>query len=78
MANETIQCPKCKGEMAQGFVPDYSYAAILAEAWHPGQPTRSFWTRITKPSTEGVPIAAFRCQECGFLEFYADAKFKAQ
>ena len=28
------QCPKCKGEMVQGFVPEYSRAAALILGWH--------------------------------------------
>lgn len=77
MANKTMQCPKCKGEMVQGFVPDYSHAVFVA-AWHPGQPKKSFWTRTKAPLAEGVPIGAFRCEKCGFLEFFADNKFKEQ
>jgi hypothetical protein len=41
MNNEKMQCPKCKGEMVQGFVPEYSHAAALLLGWHPGQPTKS-------------------------------------
>ena len=79
MASETMQCPKCKGEMVQGFVPDFfQHGATYVEAWHPGQPKKSFWTRTKARVAEGVPIGAFRCRKCGFLEFYADAKFKAQ
>jgi len=28
-----MQCSKCKGEMAQGFVADYSMAAALVASW---------------------------------------------
>jgi hypothetical protein len=78
MSNETLQCPKCKGEMVQGFVPDYSYGAVLVGGWHEGLPEKSFWTRTKAPLLDGMPIGAFRCQKCGFLEFYADPKFAAQ
>ena len=79
MTNDKLQCPKCKGEMAQGFVPDfYSHSAVLVGGWHEGQPKKSFWTRTKAPFLEGIPIGAFRCQKCGFLEFYSDAKFAAQ
>jgi hypothetical protein len=78
MTNEKMQCPKCKGEMAQGFVPDYSHGAVLVGGWHPGQPQKSFWTRTKAPLDDCLPIGAFRCQKCGFLEFYADAAFAAQ
>ena len=66
--------------MAQGFVPEYSNATPFVGKWHAGQPKKSFWTRFgTKVRfAEGIPIGAFRCQKCGFLEFYSDAKFAAQ
>ena len=78
MTNNKMQCPKCKGEMVQGFVPDYTQSSYFVVAWHAGQPKKSFWTRTKAPPAQGVPIGAFRCQKCGFLEFYADPKFAAQ
>ncbi len=77
MKDENIQCPKCQGEMIQGFLPDQS-PIILVSAWHEGHPKKSFWTGTKAPLAEGIPIGAFRCGKCGFLEFYADPKFKAQ
>ena len=65
--------------MLLGFVPDYySHAAIRVGGWHAGQPKKSFWTRTKAPLAEGLAIGAFRCQQCGFLEFYSDPKFAAQ
>ena len=65
--------------MIQGFVPDYySHGALRIGSWHPGQPKKSFWSKTKEPIAEGLPIGAFRCEKCGFLEFYADAKFEAQ
>jgi hypothetical protein len=78
MTNDRVECPKCSGEMMQGFVPDYSYAQILVGRWHEGQAEKSFWSKTKTPSTEGIPIGAFRCQRCGFLEFYADPGFAAE
>ena len=78
MTSEKKQCPKCSGEMAQGFVPDYSHGTINVMRWHAGQPKKSFWTGTKARLPEGVPIGAFRCQRCGFLEFYCDARFAAE
>jgi len=64
--------------MAQGFIPDYSHAAIIVGSWHEGQPKKSFWSRTKAPLAEGVPIGAFRCKKCGFLELYADPSFGAE
>ena len=73
-----MQCPKCQGRMVQGFVPDQTHGGTLVAKWYEGQPEKSFWTSTKRPETEGVPIGAFRCQKCGFLEFYAHLKFAAQ
>ena len=78
MTNDKLPCTKCKGEMVQGFVPDYSQSVALIGGWHAGQPKKSFWTRTKAPLAEGIPIGAFRCQKCGLLEFYSDGKFAAQ
>jgi hypothetical protein len=78
MPNNKMLCPKCKGEVVQGFVADYSMAAALVTSWHAGQPKKKLVGHTKAPRAEGVPIGAFRCQECGFLEFYADSKFAAQ
>lgn len=78
MNNQRKQCPKCGGEMVRGFIPDYSQAAVLVGSWQEGQPKKSFWTRTKVSYAEGIPIGAFRCRGCGFLEFYADSSFKAE
>ena len=77
MVSTTLKCPKCNGEMVQGFVPDYSHGAVLVGRWLEGQPRKSFWTNTKAPYKEGTPIGAFRCQKCGFLELYSDPKFAA-
>ena len=78
MPNDNFQCPKCKGDMVQGFVPDYSYTDLLVAGWQAGQPKKSFWGKTKRPPLEGVPIGAFACTKCGFLEFYAGRRFAAQ
>ena len=72
------QCPKCKGRMVQGFIPDYSEGSILVGSWHEGPPRKSFWGNTKAPLSGGTPIGAFRCEGCGYLEYYADAKFAAE
>ena len=79
MTSEQKKCPKCPGNMIQGFVPDYhAHATAFVGNWHRGQPKKSFWTRTKAPHDQGVPIGAFACEKCGFLEFYAGPDFAAQ
>jgi hypothetical protein len=78
MNRTTINCPKCETIMIRGFIPDFAYGATLVGSWHQGSPKKSFWRRTKASFRAGVPIGAFRCQDCGFLEFYADEKFTAQ
>ncbi len=78
MTDKNIQCPKCGGEMLLGFVPDYVHGYIYIGNWHAGPPQKSFWYGTQAHRDDGLPIGAFRCQKCGFLEFYSDAKFAAQ
>jgi len=64
--------------MVQGFVPDYSHGAALVGSWHEGEPEKSFWHRTKAPLANGIPIGAFRCRDCGFLELYSDPSFAAK
>ncbi len=68
-------CPKCDGEMMQGFILDHTYGAHLVASWIPGAPESSFW-RGTK-SGPAIPIGTLRCSSCGFLESYAQRRFAA-
>ena len=62
MTGEKLQCPKCKGEMVQGFVPDNTYGGIRVGRWYAGQPEKSFWTNTKQPSTfrPSIPMAKSR------------------
>ncbi len=77
MAELSKKCPKCGGVLVQGFILDYTYGGIIAQNWHEGRPQKSFWTGTTRPKSKGVPIAAFRCSSCGFIEFYSREEFEA-
>ncbi len=76
MAQEP-KCPQCQGAMVQGFIPDYAHSMKTVASWVEGRPRRSWWQWTKVPVGGGVPIAAFRCSKCGYLEFYADEKFAA-
>lgn len=84
--NETAStCPKCSGEMVDGFVIDNSHGAVLVSQWVKGAPKaatlfgRIVSQLIVKSPKKGetIPIGTFRCQDCGFLESYAREEFGA-
>jgi hypothetical protein len=64
--------------MIQGFIPDYAPGAKYVNSWVEGQPKRSWFEGTKVPMGGGIPIGAFRCKGCGYLEFYADEKFAAE
>jgi len=75
MSDKVLNCPKCQGEMMRGFILDFTYGGMLIEKWHEGAPQGSFWRGTKAPDDEGIPAAAFRCNTCGYLEFYARPEF---
>jgi hypothetical protein len=74
-------CPKCQGEMVQGFVADYVASVIRVSSWVEGPPVKRSWGGIKLRSfwgtklREQIPIGTFRCAVCGYLESYAQAEF---
>jgi hypothetical protein len=77
MSDAKSECPKCAGVMEQGFIPDHAYGVDLVAKWHRGSPKKAYWTGVNVPAVGGLPIAAFRCSKCGFLEFFAGREFAA-
>jgi len=71
-------CPKCQGEMVQGFVVDYAHAGAVVSTWVEGPPKRSFWFGTKVPLEKSIPIGTFRCAACGYLESYARPEFSRQ
>ena len=66
----TRKCPKCSGEMKEGFVVDETGANISVQTWVAGKPERS-WGSLKVIEKETYRIHTFRCQNCRFLEQYA-------
>jgi hypothetical protein len=77
MSDEVKECPKCRGWLVRGFVPDHSHGVNYVGSWHEGSPKKSFWMRVKAPVSEGLPIGAYRCSTCGYLEFYAGGEYGA-
>jgi hypothetical protein len=43
--------------------------------WFEGEPERGMLGGPKPPDGPGLPIAAFRCGECGYLELYAGPEY---
>jgi Domain of unknown function (DUF6487) len=76
-SDDALPCPKCNGQMQQGFVVDNIHGGRYVSHWAPGQPRNSLWS-ITKLPDGSLPVGAFRCRECGYLESYARGEFAAE
>ena len=61
--------------MEQGFVLDNTYGARVVSQWAPGAPLKSFWSGTKLPYEDLIPIGAYRCSSCGYLELYAQQEF---
>ena len=78
MAHSPERCPKCGSGMEQGFVLDNTHGARVVSHWAPGAPLKSFWVGTKLPDEKQVPIGAYRCSSCGYLELYARDEFVAR
>ncbi len=80
MSTKAIQCPKCNGEMVQGFIFDRADGGNRRVInWVEGAPEKSdFWTVTRVPEEKCIPVGTFRCSVCGFLESYAHPEFAAK
>jgi predicted nucleic-acid-binding Zn-ribbon protein len=70
-------CPKCQGEMEQGFVLEISQGGRSVISWSSGQPKKSFFFGIKLFEVKQIPIGTFRCKDCGYLESFARPEFDA-
>lgn len=68
-------CPKCQDDLVQGFVPDTVLGETKVSVWSEGAPRKSFWRGTSGRQEERIPIGAFRCSHCGYLELYARGEF---
>lgn len=73
------ECPKCRGKMIQGYIPSLGVFASSIIPWVEKQHvTKQGGTNVKVDVEKCVPIAAFKCASCGYLEFYAGSEFAAE
>jgi predicted RNA-binding Zn-ribbon protein involved in translation (DUF1610 family) len=70
MTNPT--CLSCTSIMEEGYVPDLAHASTpTVPQWTEGPPQRSFWRGLELRNRERLPVATYRCPNCGLLQSYA-------
>ena len=74
MAETASRCPKCQGQMVQGFIIDQTFGGVHISYWFEGAPRKS-WTGTKIDKGAIVPVAVYRCESCGYLESYAHDDF---
>ena len=63
-------CPKCEGRMTGGYLLAKSSGEAIVGEWVEGRPEKRWWG-INLKNRRKLPVAAARCERCGFLELYA-------
>ena len=75
MADFHPRCPKCDKLMDRGHLPDAGPGHWQLSSWAPGNPEpRRFFGGIKYDADTVMPLAAYRCSACGYVEFYALSK----
>ncbi len=66
------RCPKCQKTMELGHIPDQGHGHVNQAGWSRGEPERQrFFGGIKFRAKEQLPLTAFRCPSCGYVELYA-------
>jgi predicted nucleic-acid-binding Zn-ribbon protein len=76
MGTENFNCSKCGGQMAKGFIADYSEASYFPTYWIEGEPVNRTLLGIQGSNLEvsgrnKYLIRSLRCEKCGFTELYS-------
>jgi hypothetical protein len=61
--------------MEPGFAMDRSHGGSpTTQSWIEGEVEKSFWFGLKTGNREKFGVRTFRCEKCGYLESYANAK----
>jgi predicted RNA-binding Zn-ribbon protein involved in translation (DUF1610 family) len=72
MAQTSFRCPKCQKTMEEGHIPDMGRNRATQTAWSHGRAERQrFFGGIKFKPKEQIPLTAYRCPSCGYVELYA-------
>jgi uncharacterized protein DUF6487 len=74
MAARSLSCPKCKGSMEPGVIPDFGYGNVFVSSWQEGAADKNWLGSLKARGRTRHEITAYRCRSCGYLECYANPK----
>ena len=73
MTNAQLKCLRCGEEMDLGYLADGGHGVNSEVAkWVADAPVIGWWGVKTKGHQQ-IPLSAYRCAQCGFVEFRAIA-----
>lgn len=73
MSPNSLICSKCGGSLNEGFIIEHALGNTAFSAkWHPGKPECNVFGGTQIEKDQLIPIRSYRCEQCGFLEFYAN------
>jgi hypothetical protein len=73
-----MECPKCGGAMDNGLLVDWVWSGAKKGTWVKGDELPRIKMGLIPPTIEMTGecyvLEAHRCQQCGFLEWYANQR----
>ncbi|HYE95965.1 MAG TPA: PF20097 family protein [Rubricoccaceae bacterium] len=64
-------CLRCGAEMTEGFLLDEGQSTKNQAVWVDGPPEKSVWGGVKYSKRRKLPLTAYRCVACGFVDLYA-------
>ena len=71
MSEPTHTCLRCQSSMELGFLLDNTQGGYARTVWVSGAPEHNIWTGLRLKGHVVIPVVAYRCTQCGLLEFFA-------
>ena len=70
---QTPKCLRCGSEMALGFLKDGQHGNVDVARWIEGEVRRGFFGGVKMPPhRDQLPVQAYRCRKCGWLDLFAE------
>lgn len=71
MADQRMKCIHCEVGMDQGYLVDHGHGDSAKVAKWVGDPPDVRWYGLRTSGHDQIPLAAYRCPRCGYVEFRA-------